>query len=75
MSALSTAKDVQAIGFKIAESPNPDHFTVNAKRGQVGVYRLDSRGILEWGWVETPNGRIDVHNLMDFRAALETVPR
>lgn len=75
MSARGTAAIMMTAGFKIEPATEPDHYSVRARRGQVGVYRLDARGILEWGWVETPNGRIDVHNLMDFRAALDTVPR
>lgn len=63
------------LGFTILHSDTEHHYSVHAKRGQVGVFRVDAANVIDWGWVETPNGRIDVRCWMDFYTALETVPR
>ncbi|TFD27485.1 hypothetical protein [Cryobacterium cryoconiti] len=75
MSAAAMAAAITALGFKVQDAPWDMHRSVTAKRGQVGIYRLAVDGTLKWGWVETPEGRVDVHCWMDYRTALETVRR
>ena len=69
------ATGIHSMGFAVRDTAWTAHKAVFSKRGQVGLFRVDEHGVIDSGWVETPNGRIDVRCWMDFQTALLTVPR
>ncbi len=63
---------IEGLGFTVV--PESNGYSVLLK-DQVGAYTLTDRGEFRWGWVEVPNGRSDLHNLDDFIAALNRLPK